>query len=61
MVFEVFFVGFSFMLVTGTDGVFRWWAVLLGNALPLAARGIYLFRVHSDLGHMLATETLGGE
>jgi hypothetical protein len=32
MVFEVFFVGFSFMLVTGTDGVFRWWAVLLGNA-----------------------------
>jgi predicted ferric reductase len=61
MVFEVFFVGFSFMLFTGTDGVFHWWAVLLGNTLALAAMGTYLFRTHPDLGHMLATETLGGE
>jgi len=61
MVFEVFFVGFSLMLFTGTDGVSHWWAVLLGNTLGLAARWIYLFRVHLDLGHMLATETLGGE
>jgi len=61
MVFEVFFVGFSFMLFTGTDGVFHWWAVLLGNTLALAAMGIYLFRTHPDLGRMLATETLGGE
>ena len=57
-VFEVFFIGFSFIVV-GADGGSRWWAILVGNTFALVAMGAYYYSRYPSVGRGLMTETLG--
>jgi len=59
VVFEVFFIGFSFMFFAGTKGVFHWWAILIGNTAALVVMGSYLLRTHPALRELMSREELG--
>ncbi|MGE0352956.1 MAG: hypothetical protein AB7I33_17440 [Gemmatimonadales bacterium] len=61
VVFEVFFYGFTYIVFTGTRGVFPWWSMLAANTLAAAAMGVYLWRRHPALGDNPGKEPLGAE
>jgi hypothetical protein len=58
-VFEVFFIGFTFILVGPSDGDSRWWTILVGNTFALIAMGAYYYPRYPAVRHGLMTETLG--
>jgi hypothetical protein len=59
VVFEVFFVGFSFILLGPTEAGSRWWSILVGNTLALATMGTYFYYRFPSLRRDFSRETLG--
>lgn len=58
-VFEVFFVGFSFIIMGPTEGDGRWWAILVGNTFALLSMGAYYYTKFPSIRRGLSRETLG--
>jgi len=58
-VFEVFFVGFSFIFFAGTPVTFHWWTILVGNTLALAVMGSYYYLRFPSVRRGLSREVLG--
>lgn len=59
VVFEVFFVGFSFILLGPTEAGSRWWSILVGNTFALITMGTYYYYRFPSLRRDFARETLG--
>ncbi|MEE8061192.1 MAG: hypothetical protein V3T16_05160 [Gemmatimonadales bacterium] len=59
VVFEVFFVGFSFILFAPTEGEGRWWAILVGNTFALLTMGTYYYMRFPSIRRGLSRQTLG--
>ena len=59
VVFEVFFVGFSFILFGPTEADSRWWSILVGNTFALITMGTYYYYRFPTLRRDFSRETLG--
>lgn len=59
VVFEVFFVGFSFILLGPTEAGSRWWSILVGNTFALITMGTYYYYRFPSLRRGFSRETLG--
>lgn len=59
VVFEVFFVGFSFILLGPTEAGSRWWSILVGNTFALTTMASYYYLRFPSLRRGFSRETLG--
>ena len=59
VVFEVFFLGFTYVFFAGSRGLFPWSTILVANTLAAAVMTLYIWKRNPGLKRALMRHTLG--